>query len=99
MAMPPTNRSGDDSSTVLPFETSETDVHEGIGRIETIVDLLDHRGDGREILAAGQHTITSDGRCNQCGYDRGRMKRHTEVPGFSIDCDHCGTRLVEEGPR
>lgn len=84
----------DDESDVLPFETRETDVHEGIGVRETIVSLADYT-DARPLH--GQKRVTDDGRCAWCGYDRGRRTVHTEVEGETVECDHCDATLVEEG--
>lgn len=64
---------------ILPFETDETDIHEGIGPIHEIVDL---KGDEN-----------TENRCPRCGYDRGERIRHTEVESEAINCRHCGHQL------
>lgn len=74
---------GGEGDGVLPFEADETDVHEGIGVVVTIIDLAEAPDDADLF----------EGRCRFCGYDRGRRTSHTEVEGSTIRCDHCGLLL------
>lgn len=73
---------------VLPFTTAGTNLHEGMGTIERIVSL------GAYNYAEG---VTTAGLCVRCGYDRGMYFAHTEVDGFTVECDHCNHPIVSEG--
>lgn len=79
---------------VLPFETDETDIHEGMGVRVEIVDLNQYK-DESLFLSRTRTTITEEGQCRACGYDRGVRRSHTEVPGYVIRCRECERRLVE----
>jgi len=78
-----------DSQTgdVLPYDQS--DVREGVGRVQQIRALSSHTEcDG----------VTDDGRCQFCGYDRGTYKSHTEVGGYVVECRQCDAHLGGEEP-
>lgn len=68
-----------DGDEVLPFDNS--DVREGVGRVERIVALSGY---------TAARWVTDDGRCGRCGYDRGDHVTHTEVEAGSVECRNCG---------
>lgn len=79
------SRSDDAGDGVLPFDQS--DVVNGVGQIQRIVALSGYTDDAY---------VSSDGRCQSCGYDRGVLISHTEVPEQKLLCDACEIVLWRE---
>lgn len=82
-----------ETTDALPFTLEEPHPNTGVGVCKSIVALANHVGECDSSRDA-RGSIDDDGRCYYCGYDRGTLTSHTEVPGMRLECRQCERTLL-----